>query len=90
VLVLVDQSTEDVMATQLTNGRCIHWLGTHRRHRRGVAQAAVRTAPVVVLDVDPQDANKMVATDDQQMIQALPTDRPHPALRDGVGVGLTG
>jgi hypothetical protein len=30
VLVLVDQATKDIAAAQLTNGRCIHRISTHR------------------------------------------------------------
>jgi hypothetical protein len=33
-----------------------------------------------VLDVDPQDLLKVVAPEDQQPVQALGPDRPHPAL----------
>jgi hypothetical protein len=40
-----------------------------------------------MLDVAPHDASKMLAANDQQMVQALPTHRPNPALSDGIGVG---
>jgi hypothetical protein len=52
-----------------------------------MGQAAVRTATVVMLDVASQDANKLLATDDQQLIEALPADRAHPAFGVGVGIG---
>jgi hypothetical protein len=61
----VDQSTEHVAAAQLTNGRCTHRTSIHRWHRRRVTKAAVRAMPVVVLDVASEDANELVATDDQ-------------------------
>jgi membrane-associated phospholipid phosphatase len=51
VLVLVDQSAEDIAAAQLTNARCFYQISTHRRHRRRVGQAAVRAALVVMLEV---------------------------------------
>jgi hypothetical protein len=61
----VDQSTEDVATAQLTNGHRTHRTSIHRWHRRRVSQAAVRAAPVVMLDVASQDAKELVATDDQ-------------------------
>ncbi len=50
-----------------------------------MTKAAVRAALVVMLDVASQNANKLSATDDQQMVQALPADRPDPAFGDRVG-----
>jgi deazaflavin-dependent oxidoreductase (nitroreductase family) len=87
VLVLMDQSTEDVAATQPAQVRFTSRFGTRRRHRRRVGQAAVWAPLVVMLDVASQDADKLLAADDQQLVQALPADRPDPALRDRVGVG---
>ena len=46
----------------------------------------VGTVAVVVLDVDPEDLLEVAAADDQQPVQALGADRPHPAL--GVRVRL--
>jgi hypothetical protein len=83
----VDQSTEDVAAAQPAHVRPVPRLGTLRRHRRGMGQTAVRTATVVMLDVAPQDANKLLATDDRQLIEALPADRADPAFGVGVGIG---
>jgi hypothetical protein len=37
-----------------------------------------------MLDIAAQDAKKLLATDDQQLIQALPANSPNPAF--GVGV----
>jgi hypothetical protein len=81
----VDQPTEDITAAKLTNGRYGHRISNHWRHRRRVGQAAVRPALVVMLEVAPHDVSKMLAANDQQMVQALPTHRPNPALGDGVG-----
>jgi len=50
-----------------------------------MTKAAVRAALVVMLDVASQNANKLSATDDQQLVQALPADRADPALGDRVG-----
>jgi hypothetical protein len=52
-----------------------------------VTKAAVRAMPVVVLDVAAEDANELVAADDQQLVEALPTNRPDPAFGDGVRIG---
>jgi hypothetical protein len=41
---------------------------------------------VVVLDVEVQDANKLPAAGDQEMVQALLAHGANPALGDGVGV----
>ncbi len=40
-----------------------------------------------MLDVASQDANKLLATDEQQLVQALPADCPDPALGVCVRVG---
>jgi hypothetical protein len=52
-----------------------------------MTKAAVRAASVVVLDVAPQNANKLLAADDQQLVQALLADRADPPLGRGVGIG---
>ena len=41
----------------------------------------------VMLDLGPQDTDKLLTADDQQLVQALPADRADPALGDGSGVG---
>ena len=86
-LVLVDQSTEDLAPTQLRKRRRTRWVTTHRRDGRPKAEAAVRAVLVVVLDVAAQDVNKVLAADDQEVVQALSADGPDPAFGDGVGVG---
>jgi IS6 family transposase len=64
----------------------LYRISTDRRHRRRVGQAAVRAALVVMLDVESQDTNELMATDDQQLVEAFPADRPYPALGDGIRV----
>jgi hypothetical protein len=89
---LVDQSTEDVAAAKLTNGHCTHRTSNYRRHRRCVGQAPVRTALVVMLDVASKDADKLLATDDQQLVQdsqrTVPTQRSATALALGARTGV--
>jgi hypothetical protein len=46
----------------------------------------VRVPLVVMLDMASQDADELLAADDQQLVQALPADRPDPASGDGVGI----
>jgi hypothetical protein len=61
--------------------------GSCREHRKQQepVEAAVRAALAVVLDVASQDAYKLLAADDQQLVQTLAADRPDPAFGDGVG-----
>jgi hypothetical protein len=40
-----------------------------------------------MLNVAAQNANQLLAADDEQLIQALPADRADPAFGDRVGVG---
>jgi hypothetical protein len=87
VLILMDQSTEDVAAAQPAEARRTPCLGSLLRHRRRVGQASVRAALVVMLDVASQDRNELVATDDEQLVQALPAYGTDPAFGDGIGVG---
>jgi hypothetical protein len=50
-------------------------------------QRPVRAMPVVVLDIDAEDPIKVPSPDDQQPVQALDADGPHPAFGIGVRVG---
>ena len=75
----MDQSAEEVTATQLPEGgRRTRCLTTCRRHGCDQAKASVRSAPVVVLDVDVEHASLLPGADDQQLVQALPADRADP------------
>src|SRR5919199_5005175 len=87
VLVLVDQPTKDVAATQPAHVRRTRCFRALRRHRRGMGQAAVRAALIVMLDIPSQDVNKLMATDDQQLVKALSAHGTNPPFGDGVGVG---
>ena len=86
-LVLVDQSAEDLATTQLSNDWRTRRVTTHRRYGRAQAETAVRTVLVVVLDIAVQNANNLLAANDQQVVQALSPDGPNPTLGNGVGVG---
>jgi hypothetical protein len=45
---------------------------------------------IVVLAVAAQDADKVLAADNQQVVEALPADCSDLSLGDGVGVGEPG
>jgi len=47
----------------------------------------MRSLPVVVSDVLPQGPLKVTFAPDKDVIQALPADGPHEALREGVCPG---
>jgi hypothetical protein len=53
-------------------------------------QRPVGTVAVVMLDVDPKDLLQVATANDQQPVQALGADRPHPALRVRVRPGAPG
>jgi hypothetical protein len=52
-----------------------------------VPKATVRAVLVVLLDVDAQNASKLLATDHQQLVKTLPAHGADPPLGKGVGVG---
>jgi hypothetical protein len=61
-------------------------LASARSDGTGVAWPSRGAGALVIMrNVASQDAHKLPAADDQQLVQALPADRPHPAF--GVGVG---
>ena len=74
-VVLVDQPTKDVAATELAYLRRTPCRTALRPQRRCEGQAAVRAVQVVMLDIGPQDTDKLLAADVQQLVQALPADR---------------
>ena len=78
VLVLVNQATKDIAATQPAQARRTPHLDALRWQRRRMGQAAVRAALAVMLDVPAQNANKRLATHDQQLVKTLPADRGPP------------
>ncbi len=61
----MDHSAKEVMPTQPGRDRSAPRFRNHRRRGRDVTKAAVRTALVVMLSVASQDANELVATDNQ-------------------------
>jgi hypothetical protein len=52
--------------------------------RRREVQASVRPMPVVMINVDSQDALKVTRTQNEQPIETLGTDRPNESFRDRV------
>jgi hypothetical protein len=70
----MDQTTEEVTPAQPAKDRSAPRFHKRRWHRRRVGQAAVRTVPIVVLDIGPQDADKLLAADDEQLVDQSTED----------------
>jgi hypothetical protein len=58
-----------------------------RRVRRGEPERSVRALAVVVVNVCVEHPLELPFANDEQPVQALLTDRAHPALSVSVGVG---
>src|SRR6266540_5790559 len=86
-LVLVNQSTKEVAAAHPGSARVADPGRTGGGIGRFQPKRSVWTVLVVVLDIDPEDLLEVTAADDQQPVEALDADGPHPSLRVGVGVG---
>jgi hypothetical protein len=65
------QSTKEITPTQPAHDRSAPRLRDHRRHGWDVTKATVRVALVVLLDVDAQNASKLLATNHQQLVKTL-------------------
>src|SRR4029453_14790673 len=80
-LVLVQETTKQVASVHAAllilanNGGSGGWVWRLEPER------PVRTVPVVVRDVDPKDLLEVASADDQEPVQALGANRPHPAFR---------
>jgi len=93
VLVLVDQATKQVSATQPAHVRPTPCTSNLRRHRRRMTKAAVRAALVVVLDVASQNANSCwrptISNWSRHSRRTVPTHRSATALALGACIGVT-
>jgi hypothetical protein len=84
----MDETAEQIASTHAAllilanNGWSGGWV------RRLEMERPVGTVPVVVRDVDPKDLLEVTSANDEQPVEALSADRPHPAF--GVGVGVRG
>jgi hypothetical protein len=78
--VFVEQTAEQIASTNLA--RLI--LADNRQPSRSVRcrkpERSMRTMPVVVLDIDPQDLLQVALSYDQEPVQALGADRADPSL----------
>ena len=62
-----------------------HSMAMHGSTQRGILiQGQVRTKPVVILGIVAQQSARMALVDDDQLIQAIPSDRSDQALDVGV------
>jgi hypothetical protein len=77
----VDQTAEAVVAVDLADGWCRRWF---RGWRDLEVERAMRSLPVVVLDVDTQHAVEVAAVEDQQPVEAFAADGSDETLGDGV------
>ena len=73
---------EDIMATDRPKALRLRYGLGHRE-----MEPAVRTGPVVLLDVVAENRLELTARNGEELVQALPTDCPHPAFSELVGPG---
>jgi hypothetical protein len=81
----VEEATKTITA--------LHWTGCQRDHagwfmRSALAEPLVRPSLVVVLDELDQHPFQVSPTEDERVVEHLPTGCPHPSLRERVGVSL--
>ncbi len=87
LVVLVNQAAEAIPAPNADGGP-----NPARRHpkvdtpRRAKRKASVRSLVVVVPHVLLENMLKLTSTPEQHPVQTLLPDRPHPALRERVGI----
>ena len=82
-LVLVDHATEDVLAANRPALAVLSaWIG------HGELQASVRPGLVVVTQVLAKHPLKLTARQDQEVVQAVLSGGPHPALGDAFATGV--
>src|SRR5207253_2794326 len=84
--IFMDESAEDVAALKVLERQ------RGRRVRQRIiwcakTQTAMRPAPIVVTDEDPQHSFEMAAVDDEQMVETLPPHGADPSLSERVGHG---
>ena len=78
--VLMEQTTEQVASMKAALAILADKIQLGGWDRRLKLERPVRTIGVVMLDVDPEHLLQVPAPDEQQPIQALGADGPHPAL----------
>jgi hypothetical protein len=80
-MVLMDQSAQNVAASDLR-------AGLRPRVQAGMGrlkiEAPMRPGPVVVLDVGGEHALQVTPAEDEDVVEALPTNGAYPALRERV------
>jgi hypothetical protein len=82
----VKQTTEEVASAHPSSPSLPDQGQTGGWSRRFQPERPVRTMPVVVLDMPPEDLLQVTTADDQQPVEALGADGTDPTL--GVGVGV--
>ena len=84
--VLVKQATKEVASAHPGSPSLADQGQTGGWTRRVQPKRSVWTAPVVVLDVDPEDLLQVTTANDEEPVEALGADGPDPPLRIGVRV----
>jgi hypothetical protein len=85
--VLVKQTTEEVASAHGASVILAKNGQPGERAWRTKHECPVGTVAVVMPDVDPKDLLQVATANDQEPVQALGADRPHPALRVRVRPG---
>ena len=85
--VFVEQTAEQIASTNLARLILVDNRQPSRSVRCLKPERSMRTMPVVVLDIDPQDLLQVASSYDQEPVQALGADRADPSFRVGVRPG---
>jgi hypothetical protein len=80
-MVLMDQSAQNVAAPNLRRG---HVPRVQSGIGRLKVEASMRPGPVVVLDEGAEHALQVTPSEDEDVVEALPTNGAYPALRERV------
>ncbi len=83
-LVLVEEASEPVAATDVDH---VSWIDRRWRARGGGLLVEAAVGPVVVRDVDAEHALEVLASEDQDLVEALAAEGSDPALGDRVASG---
>jgi hypothetical protein len=88
--VLTKEATKEVASAHPGSPVLADQGQTGRWARRFEPKRPVRTMPVVVLEIDPEDLLQVTTANDQQPVQALSADGTDPPLRIQDAGGLSG
>ncbi len=81
-LVLVDESAEDIVATEVRGTEVFRWRQAIECRK---VEAAMWPRPVVMLSVGAKNVQQVAPSEDEEVVEALSANGPHPSLRERVG-----